>query len=288
METTPIIAVMYDFDKTLSPRDMQEYAFIPGVGMEAPAFWKICHDTMHTHQMDQILAYMLVMIEQAKGRMLVNRKEFQKLGRSVALFKGVSTWFTRINQYAAKRGFAVEHYIISSGLKEIIEGTKIASEFKKIYAAEFCYNTSGEPIWPAMAVNYTSKTQFLFRINKGVLDVTQHEELNEYTPENKRRVPFSNMIYIGDGLTDVPCMKLTKVNGGHSIAVYQSSPSETVNKMLVQGRVDYIALADYSKGAQIEQIIFLIIDKIVAGTNANNLSATQTDIALANLNVSKR
>jgi len=261
MEQKPIVAIMYDFDKTLSPRDMQEYAFIPGVGMEPEDFWKICHKTMVDHNMDQILAYMLTMKQEAEGKMLLSRDEFRKLGKSVILFKGVKNWFKRINEYGEKLGVVVEHYIISSGLKEIIEGTDIAKEFKQIYAAEFCYNDKNVPIWPAMAVNYTSKTQFLFRINKGVLDVTEHRGLNEFTPENKRRIPFVNMIYIGDGLTDVPCMKLVKENGGHSIAVYQDKKDE-VNNMIAQGRVDFVILADYSKNSAMENTVFAILDQI--------------------------
>jgi len=263
MEQKPIVAIMYDFDKTLSPRDMQEYAFIPGVGMEPEDFWNICHKTMVDHNMDQILAYMLIMKQEAEGKMLLSRDEFRKLGKSVILFKGVKNWFKRINDYGEKLGVVVEHYIISSGLKEIIEGTDIAKEFKQIYAAEFCYNDKNVPIWPAMAVNYTSKTQFLFRINKGVLDVTEHRGLNEFTPENKRRIPFVNMIYIGDGLTDVPCMKLVKENGGHSIAVYQDKKDE-VNKMIAQGRVDFVILADYSKNSAMENTVFAILDQISA------------------------
>lgn len=270
MEQKPIVAIMYDFDKTLSPRDMQEYAFIPGVGMNSEDFWKLCNEKMSRHNMDQILAYMLTMKQEAEGKMLLTRDEFKKLGKSVKLFNGVKNWFKRINDYGKKLGIVVEHYIISSGLKEIIEGTIISKEFKEIYAAEFCYNDKNVPIWPAMAVNYTSKTQFLFRINKGVLDVTEHRGLNEFTPENKRRIPFRNMIYIGDGLTDVPCMKLVKVNGGYSIAVYQDKKDE-VNNMIVQGRVDYVVLADYSKNSIMESIVFAILDQI---------SATNKTIAL--------
>lgn len=260
----PIAAIMYDFDKTLSSRDMQEYAFIPGVGMKPEEFWTKCNEMVAKHKMDQILAYMLLMVKEAEGKMLLNRDVFNKLGKTVELFPGVTTWFKRVNAYAEEKGIQIEHYIISSGLKEIIEGTRIANEFKGIYAAEFCYNDRNVPFWPAMAVNYTSKTQFLFRINKGVLDVTEHRGLNEYMPEDERRIPFRNMIYIGDGLTDVPCMKLVKVNGGHSIAVYQKEADETVSRMLLQGRVDYVLPADYSKNSEMEGTVFAVLDQIAA------------------------
>jgi len=263
MSKGQVAAILYDFDKTLSTKDMQEYAFIPGIGMTADEFWAKCDILTKKHNMDQILSYMYVMLNDARGKKLLNRDEFKKLGESVELFPGVDSWFERVNSYAENLGIEVEHYVISSGLKEIIEGTPIAKYFKKVYAAEFMYDESGVPVWPAMAVNYTSKTQFLFRINKGVLDVTDHAELNEYTPENERRIPFRNMIYIGDGFTDVPCMKLVKVNGGHSIAVYSNKKNTALNIMR-QGRVDFIANADYRENQKLEETVFRTLDLIKA------------------------
>ncbi len=259
-----VAAVLYDFDNTLSTKDMQEYAFIPGVGMSPEEFWEKCRYMADAHQMDQILAYMYVMVDSAKGKMLLNRSEFARLGKSVELFPGVPSWFARVNKYADRENITLEHYVISSGLKEIIEGTKIAGEFKKIYAAEFFYDEDGVPVWPAMAVNYTSKTQFLFRINKNVMSVTENNALNEFTPEEKRRIPFRNMIYIGDGLTDVPCMKLVKVNGGHSVAVYKRGDPGEANRMILDGRVDYTASADYGRGGELEKVVFAVIDQIAA------------------------
>lgn len=267
MKKGPIIALMYDFDKTLSPRDMQEYAFIPGLGMDAKDFWAECTATAEKYRMDPILSYMYLMIEKSEGKQLVTHDTLRSLGKGVKLFDGVSTWFKRVNDYAESLDLVPEHYIISSGLKEIIEGTSIAGEFKKIYAASFCYNDKGVPFWPAMAVNYTSKTQFLFRINKGVLDTTENRGVNEYMPEEKRRIPFRNMIYIGDGITDVPSMKLTKVNGGHSIAVYQDDRAEA-DRMLLDGRVDYVVKSDYSKGSEMEKTVYEIIDQIASTCRA--------------------
>ncbi|MBQ7714402.1 MAG: haloacid dehalogenase-like hydrolase [Clostridia bacterium] len=263
MKKKPIIALMYDFDCTLSPRDMQEYAFIPGLGMEPREFWAKCTETAAKHHMDPILSYMYNMLEESRGKQLVTHETLRSLGKGVKLFDGVSTWFSRVNKYASDKGLVPEHYIISSGLKEIIEGTSIAGEFKEIYAASFCYNEKGEPFWPAIAVNYTSKTQFLYRINKGVLDFNENRGVNEYMPEDERRVPFRNMIYIGDGMTDIPSMKLTKVNGGHSIAVYQSDRS-VADRMLIDGRADYAVKANYSKGSEMEKTAFEIIDQIAA------------------------
>jgi len=270
MNTKPVAAILYDFDKTLSTKDMQEYAFIPGIGMTAEDFWEKCDVLTSGHHMDQILAYMYVMLTEARGKKLLNRNEFTKLGKTVELFDGVTTWFDRMNAYAERIGLRLEHYIISSGLKEIIEGTPIAKHFKEIYAAEFFYDDQNVPIWPAMAVNYTSKTQFLFRINKGVLDVTDHKSLNKFTPEEKRRIPFGNMIYIGDGFTDVPCMKLVKVNGGHSVAVY-SNEKETANEIMTQGRVDFIAPADYRENGKLEETVFTILDLIRAKNLADEI-----------------
>jgi len=261
--TKPIAAIMYDFDKTLSTKDMQEYAFIPGIDMKAEKFWDECNGLTKKNNMDPILSYMYVMIKGARGKKLLNRAEFNKLGKSVEFFPGVADWFERVNAYGESIGVTVEHYIISSGVKEIIEGTAIAKYFKEIYAAEFLYDDSGVPVWPAMAVNYTSKTQFLFRINKGVLDVTEHKELNTYTAEEERRIPFSNMVYLGDGFTDVPCMKLVKSYGGHSVAVY-SSDEQTAYDIMKQGRVDYVAKTDYRKGEKLENTIFAILDLIKA------------------------
>ena len=259
----PIVALMYDFDKTLSPKNMQDYGFMDGLGMSAGEFWKECTRLTKKNNMDSILSYMYLMLSKGRGTMLTRRECFNALGKSVKLFPGVRSWFDRVNDYCETRGLQCEHYIISSGLKEIIEGTEIADKFKKIYAAEFLYGENGLAEWPAMAVNFTSKTQFLYRINKGVLDVTDQWSLNKYVPDHERRVPFTNMIYFGDGDTDVPCMKLTKVNGGHSIAVYQDDEREA-SKLIREGRVDFAFKADYGRGKKIEKTVFTIIDEIAA------------------------
>lgn len=267
--TKPIVALMYDFDKTLCTKDMQEYGFIPNLGMKAPDFWKSVSDLTDREGMDSVLAYMYMMVEKAKEkRISVTRSTFNELGRSVQFFEGVEQWFSRINSYGEKCGVTVEHYIVSSGIKEIIEGTSIAHEFKRIYACEFMYDYNGLISWPKLAVNYTDKTQFFFRINKGVLDITSKstEELNKYTPEHMRRVPFRNMIYIGDGLTDVPCMKLTKAYGGKSIAVYngEGKGRDTALALLDNDRVNYVLPADYRENSKLDQAVKLIINKVKA------------------------
>lgn len=264
----PIVAIMYDFDKTLCTKDMQEYAFIPALGMSSSAFWGEVNAMTDSEEMDNILAYMYKMVEKAKEKKVpITRDTFREMGSKVEYFDGVITWFERINAYGEKMGVRVEHYIVSSGIKEIIEGTEIAHFFKKIYACEFMYNYSGSIQWPKFAVNYTAKTQFLFRINKGVLtiDSKSADKLNRFTPENERRVPFRNMIYIGDGLTDVPCMKLVKSNGGQSIAVFdQEKGKDAAEALKVADRVNFIAAADYGAGSDIEIIVQAIIKKIQA------------------------
>lgn len=264
----PIVALMYDFDKTLCTKDMQEYAFIPALGMSAAEFWAEVNTMTDVQEMDNILAYMYQMVEKAGERKVpITRDTFREMGRKIEYFDGVKTWFERISAYGTQLGVRVEHYIVSSGIKEIIEGTEIAKFFKKIYACEFMYDYNGFIRWPKFAVNYTAKTQFLFRINKGVLTIDSRsaEKLNRFTPEDERRVPFRNMIYIGDGLTDVPCMKLVKTNGGQSIAVFdQEKGKDAAEALKKAGRVNFVAAADYGPGSDMETIVQAIIRKIQA------------------------
>ena len=266
----PTAALIYDFDKTLCTKDMQEYGFIPSLGMTAEEFWREVSDLTDREQMDNILAYMYLMVEKSRQRDLpVTRGTFEELGAGVEFFPGVMSWFERISRFGADRGVEIQHYIVSSGIREIIEGTPIAARFKKIYACEFMYGADGAIRWPKFAVNYTAKTQFLFRINKGVLDVDSRSavQLNQFTPEDKRPIPFANMIYIGDGLTDVPCMKLVKSHGGESIAVYDPARDDKLARELRScNRVNFIAPADYGAGQPLERVVQAIIEKIRAAS----------------------
>lgn len=258
----PIAALIYDFDQTLSPGDMQEYGFMPGIGTNPGEFWPMCQQFKYAHNADGILSYMYMMMEKAKGEMDLSRDSLMALGKDIKFYPGVETWFDRINEIGDSLGVDVEHYIISSGLTEIIRGSKIGEKFKAVFAASFCYDDEGTPIWPATAVNYTSKTQYLFRINKGILDVTNDADLNAYTPQYKRRIPFSNMVYIGDGSTDVPCMKMTKQRGGYSLAVHKPCETAVSDDMLLHGRVDFAVEADYSAGSEMEIIITELFRRI--------------------------
>lgn len=242
MKQQPIVAFLYDFDKTLCTTDMQDYAFIPSLGMTPAEFWAEANGFGHRNRMDGILAYMYTMIREAERRdRPFTRADLVEKGRSIVLFPGVEDWFRRINDFGARQGVQVEHYIISSGLREIIEGSGISHEFKEIYACEFFYNEEGLASWPKLDVNFTNKTQFVYRINKGVLDVSDDRTLNASMPDDSKRIPFTNMIYIGDGLSDVPCMKMMRSYGGEAIAVYQEENRQGVEDLLSKGRVDFIS-----------------------------------------------
>lgn len=254
---------MYDFDKTLTTRDMQEYTFIPKLGMEASAFWAKANTLAQEQEMDSILAYMKLMLDESSShKQPIRRSDFVALGASLEFFPGVDGWFEAINGLGEKLNLNIEHYIISSGLKEIIEGSAIGSCFKQIYASEYFYDENGVAVWPRLAVNYTAKTQFLFRINKGVLPVYQDQELNTYTPEEMRRVPFTNMVYIGDGLTDVPCMKLVKNNGGVSIAVHAQGKLDISHTLMREQRIDFYAEADYNQDKPLFGLLTTILEKM--------------------------
>lgn len=265
MKKKPILAICYDFDKTLSPDDMQAQGYIQSIGFEVSEFWKESNNLATDNDMDQNLAYMYMMASKSRGKRLFTRENLRGDGAKVELFPGVDTWFDRINQYGDSKGVEVEHYIISSGLKEMIEGTKVADKFKKIYASSFYYDVDGVAVWPAQVVNYTNKTQFLFRIEKGVLDVN-NQGVNSYFAPDEYRIPFRNIVYIGDSDTDIPCMKLVNINGGHSIGVYNSETKDKskVFRMLDENRIKYFVPADYTKGAKLEQLIHQIIDRTIS------------------------
>lgn len=275
MDTKPIVALMYDFDKTLCTKDMQEYGFISDLAMEPAEFWETANSLAEKEEMDGILAYMYTMVDTCrKKEVRITKEKFNELGKGIEFFPGVLEWFDRITAYGLEEGLQVEHYIVSSGVKEIIEGTAIKDAFKKIYACEFMYDYNGLIAWPKVAVNYTGKTQFLFRINKGVLDLTPQSdaELNRYTPSEERRLPFRNMVYIGDGITDVPCMKLVKVNGGQSIAVYNPDKGKgTVKNLVKDNRVNFISRADYREDSEMDVIVKAILNKIAAVETMRNL-----------------
>ena len=263
MKKRPIIAFLYDFDKTLCTTDMQDYAFIPSLGYTPGEFWGIANSFGRKNRMDGLLAYMYTMIDECRKKNIrLDRDYLVSCGRSIELFPGVKDWFARINAFGAQQGVQVEHYVLSSGLKEIIEGSGISHEFKMVYASEFYYDETGTPVWPKLDVNFTAKTQFVYRINKGVLAVSNDKDLNASMPDDSKRIPFTNMIYVGDGLSDVPCMKMMRAYGGQAIAVYQAGNRLGVEELLSRGRVDFIFPADYREGTALDSTVKNIIRKM--------------------------
>lgn len=270
-EKKAIIALCYDFDKTLCPTDMQTQGFIQSVGYSVDEFWQKTNEIAKNNEMDQISAYMLLMSQEAEGKIIFNREKLKEYGSKIELYNGVVDWFRRINAYGESKGVVIEHYIISSGIKEMIEGTKIADSIKKIFACSFYYNNKGVAKWPAQVVNYTNKTQYLFRIEKGILDVND-DKVNDYYSPDKVRIPFRNMIYIGDSDTDIPCMKLINSMGGYSIGVYdlKSNDKDRVYKMMRENRIKYFVGADYTQDSELDLLVKDIINRTVFNEKLEN------------------
>lgn len=262
------MAIAYDFDGTLAPGNIQENSFIPTIGMTKAAFWLRNKARAAKHEADEVLSYMTFMLERAAAEDIpVRKRDFAEHGKAVKLFRGANEWFDDINLYAKSRHVKLEHFIISSGIKEMIEATRIGNKFTKIFASSFAYDANGAAKWPALAINYTTKTQYLFRINKGSLSVHDHGLINDFVPHEDRPIPFTNIVFIGDGETDIPCMRLVRDQGGHSIAVYQpgsKTKKARAEKLIHDRRADFIAPADYSKGKRLHEILRAIVDKVAA------------------------
>ena len=262
----PRMAICYDFDKTLSPDDMQTFTLIPSFEIDAASFWEESNKLAKENLMETNLAWMYQLLHYSKFKRKSIRKEyFREIGKDVALYKGVEDWFDRMDKYAEKQGIILEHYIISSGLKEIIEGSRIADKFKRIYASSYYYTPDGVAEWPAQAVNYTNKTQFIFRIAKGIFE-EYDDRVNDSMPENKLYIPYENIVYIGDSATDIPCMRLVKSKGGYSIGVFDSEKDirQKVYQLFNDGRINYFAPADYSSRSELTKYVKQIIDSVAA------------------------
>ena len=266
MRRKPIVALIYDFDGTLSPGNMQEFGFIQAIGKTPEEFWKMSDGIAIGQDASNVLAYMKLMFDDARKEGIILRKsDFRAFGKDIKLFEGVREWFKNVNEYGAAHGVRIEHYINSSGLKEIIEGSPIAKEFKHIFACTYIYDEKGEAQWPGIAVDYTAKTQFLFKINKGIFSSRDSKRVNESTAEEDKRIPFTNMIYFGDGDTDVPSMKIITMFGGSAIAVFNPhDPSKraAAQKLQRQGRASFITPAVYTKDSRAFKLVCAIIDKI--------------------------
>ena len=260
------MAICYDFDRTLCPDDMQAFTFIPSVGMDADTFWAESNQTARMNRMDRNLAWMKKMIDEATrtGRS-IRREAFEALGRDVKLYPGVESWFERVNGYGRRRGIEVEHYVISSGLREIIQGSAIARHLSRIYASSFLYDAQGSAVWPTQVVNYTNKTQFIFRIAKGVFDEND-DAVNRTMNADDLYVPYPNMVYIGDSATDIPSMRVVKNKGGFAIGVYDPAADQrrTVYDLFEDRRIDFFAPADYRPGKPLYRMVSKIIDLAAA------------------------
>ena len=270
MRRKPIIALIYDFDGTLSPGNMQEFGFIQAIGQTPDEFWSKSDGIAQGQDASNILAYMKLMFDEArKNDIRLTRADFRRYGTDIKLYDGVRDWFRNVNAYGREHGVIVEHYINSSGLTEIIEGSPIAKEFKHIFAGSFIYDANGVAEWPGIAVDYTAKTQYLFKIQKGIFSSRDAQRVNESWADDDKRIPFPNMIYFGDGVTDVPSMKLVKMFGGNAIAVFDPAvpkKKEAAQKLLRQGRVNFITPAMYTKDSRTFRLVCAMIDKIKADT----------------------
>ena len=270
------IGILYDFDKTLCTTDMQEYDCIKNLDMTSGEFWGNAAQITDQHGVERILAYMFVMIKKCKEKGIPLTEEYlKKCGENVVLFDGVLSWFDRINAFGESLGVTIEHYIISSGTYEIIQGTPIAKYFKRIYACRYMYDEKGEALWPALAINYTLKTQYIYRISKGILDVTDDYNLNREQNEKLRRIAYRNMIYIGDGMTDIPCMKMLKEKGGKSIALYPAHNKASVAPLVEDERINYVCVADYSPDSPLERIVKLMIEHMAVVDKLKDQEETQ-------------
>ena len=262
------MAIAYDFDGTLASGNIQENSFIPAIGMTKAAFWQQNKARAEKHEADEVLSYMTFMLERAAANDVpVRKRDFAQHGKTVKLFRGAAEWFDRVNAHAKTQHVKLQHFIISSGIKEMIEATKIGKKFTKVFASSFAYDANGAAKWPALAINYTTKTQYLFRINKGSLRVHDHGLINDFVPHEDRPMPFTNIVFIGDGETDIPCMRLVRDQGGHSIAVYQpgsTTKKARAEKLITDKRADFIAPADYCEGRRLDEIVCAIIDKVAA------------------------
>jgi hypothetical protein len=261
------IALVYDFDGTLSPKPMQEYAFLPKIGVDPVAFWAESNALAKKTQADPLITYMHLLYKKAQARSVrIDRSDLVAQGRQVELYPGVEGWFDCVGAYvkahAQSHGVSIRHYLVSSGLVEIIEGTTIYKRFHNVFASEYWFEAYDLP-YPKRVITDTGKTQYLFRINKGVEDLGQ--SINQHMPEAARPIPFANMIYFGDGDTDVPSMAVMRKNGGHAVAVYPPAKSKAKCVDLFKaGRCDFFAPADYRTGSDLFKRTCLLLDRILA------------------------
>jgi hypothetical protein len=267
MSGTVIAAIVYDFDGTLSPGSMQEHSFIPELGYVTPLeFWEEVKAECKLRDGDEVLTYMELMLRKSKKPF--SCADLRRHGALLPLFQGVDSWFDRLNKRGREMGLTLQHYVISSGIREMIEGSKIFPAFTRVFASSFAYAKDGTATWPAVAINYTTKTQFLFRINKGIENTWDNVAINQWVPMGERSIPFERMIFLGDGDTDIPAMKMLRFQKGTAVAVFdpdkwrEASQQERIEKLIAEDRANYVAPADYRVGSQLDVTVKGILGRI--------------------------
>lgn len=256
-------ALVYDFDGTLARGNCAEHGLMPALGLSDDSdFWSRVQHKNGERDGDEILTYLgelALRAREAGKRTELTPLRLNAHGASIPLFPGVEDWFESINRFAQDHGIALSHYVVSSGLEDMIRGTAIASHFRRIFGCRYHYDEkTGDAKWPAVAINYTTKTQYLFRINKGIENSWDNQKVNEYTEPRDRPFPFERMIYFGDGDTDIPAMKMVKTQGGCSIAVFdgqkwgESRTQEKIEKLISEDRASYVVPGDYTVGSQLD------------------------------------
>lgn len=258
------VALVYDFDETLSVSYMQDYVLIPRLGMKPQNFWDKANAWSRDNCADQVTGsmYYFKNLAEKKGIKLT-RDFFCDAGKEIVYFEGVTEWFDRINRYGEELNLDIEHYIISSGYEEIIAGASIRKHFKDVFSCSFAFGADGCPVWPARVVTYSTKTQYMSKINKG-LGKLEDRAVNEYMPDDQRPIPYRRMIYFGDGSTDIPSMKIAKDRGGNAIAVYKpkSKHKKTAIQLLIDDRVNFALPADYRENKEIDRVVKTILEKV--------------------------
>lgn len=269
--TEPLLrtALVYDFDGTLAKGNVQEHSFIPNVGLDKSSFWREVKRRTRAHDADEVLMYMWYMLERAQvSNVRITRGNLEDQGKATPVFNGLDTWFDRINAFGSEMGLDIQHFIISSGNEELIVGSSLAKHFSHIWASKCVFDEDGNAVWPGLAINYTNKTQYLFRINKGIDNSWDNEAVNRWIPAKSRPIPFSRMIFFGDGDTDIPAMKMVRHQGGYSVAVFDPSSfsdaksQEKIYKLIAEDRVHYVAPADYAEGTQLDVVTRGVLSRI--------------------------